>query len=79
MLSASHNPGGPDGDFGIKFNMAHGGPAPEAFTEAVFKRASNLNDYRIVDAPNIDLERLGETGLGDARSRSSILWPIMRS
>ena len=66
VLSASHNPGGPDGDFGIKFNMAHGGPAPEAFTEAVFKRASNLNDYRIVDAPNIDLERLGETRLGDA-------------
>lgn len=66
VLSASHNPGGPDGDFGIKFNMAHGGPAPEAFTEAVFKRASNLNEYRIVDAPNIDLERLGETRLGDA-------------
>ncbi len=65
VLSASHNPGGPEGDFGIKFNMAHGGPAPESFTEAVFKRASAMAEYRIVDAPDIDLERLGETRLGD--------------
>ncbi|RDI61752.1 alpha-D-glucose phosphate-specific phosphoglucomutase [Microvirga subterranea] len=66
VLSASHNPGGPDGDFGIKFNMAHGGPAPESFTEAVFKRASAMAEYRIVDAPDVDLGRLGETRLGDA-------------
>lgn len=65
VLSASHNPGGPDGDFGIKFNMAHGGPAPEIFTEAVFKRASEMTEYRIVDVPDIDLERLGETRLGN--------------
>src|SRR5690349_5988161 len=49
VLSASHNPGGPDGDFGVKFNMAHGGPAPESFTEAVFKRASAITEYKIVD------------------------------
>jgi phosphoglucomutase len=66
VLSASHNPGGPDGDFGIKFNMAHGGPAPEAFTEAVFKRASEITEYRIVDGQDIDLQRLGDTRLGDA-------------
>lgn len=66
VLSASHNPGGPDGDFGIKFNMSHGGPAPESFTEGVFKRASAMAEYRIVDAPDVDLERLGETRLGDA-------------
>lgn len=65
VLSASHNPGGPNGDFGIKFNMAHGGPAPESFTEAVFRRASEITEYRIVDAPDIDLARLGETKLGD--------------
>jgi phosphoglucomutase len=66
VLSASHNPGGPDGDFGIKFNMSHGGPAPETFTEAVHKRASEIAEYRIVDAPDIDLDRLGETRLGES-------------
>jgi phosphoglucomutase len=66
VLSASHNPGGPDGDFGIKFNMAHGGPAPEAFTEAVFQRTREITGYKIVDAPDIDLERIGETKVGDA-------------
>jgi len=65
VLSASHNPGGPDGDFGIKFNMSHGGPAPESFTEAVFKRASALSEYRIVDAPDIDLSRIGPTKVGE--------------
>jgi phosphoglucomutase len=65
VLSASHNPGGPDGDFGIKFNMAHGGPAPESFTEAVFRRASAIAEYTIDDAPDIDLNRIGETKVGD--------------
>jgi phosphoglucomutase len=65
VLSASHNPGGPDGDFGIKFNMAHGGPAPESFTEAVFKRASAITEYKIVDAPDIDLSRIGPTKVGE--------------
>ncbi|WP_134494537.1 alpha-D-glucose phosphate-specific phosphoglucomutase [Microvirga pakistanensis] len=64
VLSASHNPGGPEGDFGIKFNMSHGGPAPESFTEAVFKRASALTEYRIVEGADIDLARLGETKIG---------------
>ncbi|MGF9758772.1 alpha-D-glucose phosphate-specific phosphoglucomutase [Microvirga sp. 0TCS3.31] len=65
VLSASHNPGGPDGDFGIKFNMSHGGPAPESFTEAVFKRASAITEYKIIDAPNIDLGRVGPTKVGE--------------
>ncbi|MBB3020335.1 phosphoglucomutase [Microvirga lupini] len=65
VLSASHNPGGPDGDFGIKFNMSHGGPAPESFTEAVFKRASAITEYKIVDAPDIDLSRIGPTKVGE--------------
>ncbi len=66
VLSASHNPGGPDGDFGIKFNMSHGGPAPESFTDAVFKRAGAITEYRIVDGPDIDLDRIGGTRIGDA-------------
>jgi phosphoglucomutase len=64
VLSASHNPGGPDGDFGIKFNMSHGGPAPESFTEAVFQKASAITEYRIVDDAGIDLGRIGSNKVG---------------
>ncbi len=64
VLSASHNPGGPDGDFGIKFNMSHGGPAPESFTEAVFKRASAITEYNITDTPDIELGKIGESKIG---------------
>lgn len=64
VLSASHNPGGPDGDFGIKFNMAHGGPAPESFTEAVYRRTREITEYAIADISDVDLERLGETRIG---------------
>lgn len=59
ILSASHNPGGPDGDFGIKYNGANGGPAPEALTEAIYQRTLALAEYRISDAPDIDIDRLG--------------------
>ena len=60
VLSASHNPGGPDGDFGIKYNVGNGGPAPERLTEAVFARSRTLTQYRISDAPGIDLDQPGE-------------------
>ena len=59
ILSASHNPGGPDGDFGIKYNIANGGPAPEKVTEAMFARTQTLTEYRISDAADIDLDALG--------------------
>jgi phosphoglucomutase len=65
VLSASHNPGGPDGDFGIKFNMSHGGPAPESFTDAVFKQASTITEYKVVDTPDIDLSRIGPVNVGE--------------
>ena len=65
VLSASHNPGGPDGDFGIKFNMSHGGPAPESFTEAMFQKASAITEYRIADAPDVDLGRIGQSRVGE--------------
>jgi len=61
VLSASHNPGGPDGDFGIKYNIANGGPAPENVTEAIYHRTENITHYRISDAADIDLNRLGVT------------------
>ena len=60
VLSASHNPGGPDGDFGIKYNIANGGPAPEKLTEAVFARSKVLRDIRISDSADIPLDALGD-------------------
>lgn len=59
ILSASHNPGGPDGDFGIKYNVSNGGPAPEKITDAVFARSKEIDRYLIVDAPDVDLSRIG--------------------
>ncbi len=64
VLSASHNPGGPDGDFGIKFNIANGGPAPEAVTEAIYRRSQEITQYITLDAAAVDIDRLGETQLG---------------
>ncbi len=65
ILSASHNPGGPDGDFGIKYNIGNGGPAPEKITEAIFRQTSSLTSYRIADAADIDLDRIGTSDIGD--------------
>jgi len=65
VLSASHNPGGPDEDFGIKYNAGNGGPAPEKITEAIYQRSQLIDRYRILEAPDLDLDRLGETPLGD--------------
>ena len=59
ILSASHNPGGPDGDFGIKYNIASGGPAPEKVTEAIYARTQAISEYRISDAADLDLDTLG--------------------
>jgi phosphoglucomutase len=59
VLSASHNPGGPDGDFGIKYNAGNGGPANETLTEAVFARTKVLTELHQSNAPDIDMDRLG--------------------
>ncbi len=66
ILSASHNPGGPDGDFGIKYNVTNGGPAPEGVTEAIYRRTCEIHEYRILDVPDLTLERVGTTRLGEA-------------
>jgi phosphoglucomutase len=65
ILSASHNPGGPDGDFGIKYNIANGGPAPEKITEAIFAASKAIARYRIADAADVDLDRTGDYQTGD--------------
>ena len=64
ILSASHNPGGPDEDFGIKYNTANGGPAPEGVTEAIYAQTRVIDRWLTVDAPDIDLDTLGETMVG---------------
>ncbi|OWK33878.1 alpha-D-glucose phosphate-specific phosphoglucomutase [Sphingomonas dokdonensis] len=64
ILSASHNPGGPDEDFGIKYNVGNGGPAPEKITEAIYARTRTIDAYRIVTAGEIDLDRVGTQELG---------------
>lgn len=61
VLSASHNPGGPEGDFGIKYNIENGGPAPEKFTDAIYEHTKTLAEYHISDAAAVDLDRLGST------------------
>ena len=59
VLSASHNPGGPDEDFGIKYNIANGGPAPEAITEAIYARTQTIDRWLSVEAPDIDIDTIG--------------------
>ena len=65
VLSASHNPGGPKGDFGIKFNVSNGGPAPESVTEAIFGRSKVIDSYKTIYADEIDLNTLGKQTLGE--------------
>ncbi|HFD33152.1 MAG TPA: alpha-D-glucose phosphate-specific phosphoglucomutase, partial [Gammaproteobacteria bacterium] len=64
ILSASHNAGGPLGDFGIKFNTANGGPAPESLTDEIFIIASNLREYKIIDINPIPMDKIGHYKLG---------------
>ena len=64
VLSASHNPGGPEGDFGIKYNVGNGGPAPEKITDAVFARTQVIDSYKTLDTPDIDLNTLGAQQVG---------------
>ena len=66
ILSASHNPGGPHGDFGIKYNIGAGGPAPEKITDAIFARTKAIAEYKTLDTPDVDLGRLGEVRVGEA-------------
>ncbi|MEJ7934997.1 alpha-D-glucose phosphate-specific phosphoglucomutase [Sphingobium sp. AN558] len=65
ILSASHNPGGPDEDFGIKYNVANGGPAPEKVTDAIFERTLTIRDYRIAVADDVDIDAIGTSAIGD--------------
>lgn len=65
ILSASHNPGGIDEDFGIKFNIPNGGPAPEGVTDAIFKGTETISRYLTLDTVDLNLDLLGDQQLGD--------------
>ncbi|MGA0538977.1 alpha-D-glucose phosphate-specific phosphoglucomutase [Neotabrizicola sp. VNH66] len=64
IMSASHNPGGPEEDFGVKFNMPNGGPAPEQVTEAIYQRTTTITEYHILEAQDVDLATIGRSTLG---------------
>lgn len=64
ILSASHNPAGPDEDFGIKYNTDNGGPAPEKITEAIYNRSKTIDGYKILEADDVDLSKLGSFEIG---------------
>jgi phosphoglucomutase len=67
VLSASHNAGGPEGDFGIKYNISNGGPAPEKITEAIYARSKAIERYLIADAPDVGLDRIGTSEVDGMR------------
>ncbi len=74
ILSASHNPGGPDEDFGIKYNIANGGPAPEGVTEAIYARTQTIDRWLAVGADDIDLDTCGSVDVGGCQV--SVIDPV---
>ena len=67
ILSASHNPGGPEEDFGIKYNVSNGGPAPEKYTDAFYKRSQTIECYRLAKINDVDLDQLGPQQIGEIK------------
>lgn len=67
ILSASHNPGGPEGDFGVKFNAANGGPASETLTNAIYEASQSLAQYRTLDSAELDIDQVGSCALGSTQ------------
>ncbi|KDQ61522.1 hypothetical protein JAAARDRAFT_30970 [Jaapia argillacea MUCL 33604] len=64
LLTASHNPGGPNNDFGIKYNVSNGGPAPENVTDKIYEKTKTITAYKVIEAPPVDLSKIGSTSYG---------------
>ena len=75
ILSASHNPGGPDEDFGIKFNGENGGPAPEKLTDEIFQQTLSITHYQTIDAEDIELDQLASVQI--AQTQIDIIDPVI--
>ena len=69
VLSASHNPGGPDEDFGIKYNVSNGGPAPEKFTDALYQHTKTISEYQIAEIDEVNLDQIGTIELDGLKIR----------
>ncbi|KAJ7696561.1 phosphoglucomutase [Mycena rosella] len=67
LLTASHNPGGPDKDFGIKYNVSNGGPAPENVTNKIYENTKTIVSYKVIEAPPVDLSKIGEFSYGPTK------------
>ncbi|KIL69295.1 hypothetical protein M378DRAFT_98699 [Amanita muscaria Koide BX008] len=67
LLTASHNPGGPNNDFGIKYNVENGGPAPENVTNKIFEKTKTIEKYKVIDAPALDLSKIGDFFFGPSK------------
>ena len=67
ILSASHNPGGPDGDFGLKFDVDNGGPCPQEVSQSIYEHTQSLTSYAIADMPDIDVHTLQTQTFGDTQ------------
>ena len=77
VLSASHNQGGVNGDFGIKYNISNGGPAPEKITDSIFEKSRVIAGYKIANLPEIDVDRLGETVFDDGKFTVKVIDAVL--